>query len=795
MKLPVCWLKDFAAVGDASPQEIADALLSVGFEVEEIIYAGEGIENVVAGKVISCVPHTNSDHLHVCMVDVQSEIIQVVCGASNVKTGDVVPCALVGAELPGGIKIKAGELRGVMSYGMLCSGKELGVDDTVIEGAEVDGLLQLPADTPLGTDIRQILGLDEYVLDVSVTANRPDCQSIVGLARETAAAMNVKFTPPVNKYKTIEYGGEYMPGVEIESGLCSRYTGRLIKNVRIERSPDWMRKRLRLVGIRPINNIVDITNYVLTEIGQPLHSFDVRFINKNIIVRKAEKGEKITALDGKEYELDNDMLVIADSVKPIAIAGVMGGEYSGIMSDTSSVFLEAARFDRRSIRITSRRLGLRSDSSARYEKGVDYASVDEGRERALSLIYKLKAGKIVDVKSDAGEARPENKVISTSVSRICSIIGIDIPKTTVERILRSLGFTVESKPRSDEIVCTVPLYREDVEDFADLSEEVIRYYGYDNITSDFLKTASCTEGGETEKDRRAGDVKTLLCGFGAYEIMTYSFINEKACDMLCLPGDDPRRKIIKLRNPLNEDTAVLRTQLTHNMLSTVALNLSRGNDEFRIFELGRKYIPVDGAELPDERTTLSIGFVGKKEDFYELKAAVNAVISYFRVTTKTDYSKQPFLHPGISADFYADGKNIGYCGNVHPSVKENYDIGGNVFIAELDLETLLGEEKTDVRYFPISKFPCVNRDLAFVVAESHNVGDIIQTIKTACGPNLEQIMLFDIYKGEQIEKGYKSVAFSLRFRSQDKTLGEQEINALTNAATEQVKAAYGAILR
>ena len=495
MKLPISWLKEYAAIGNATPEEVAEALLGVGFEVEEMIYAGEEIENVVVAKVIDCKPHPDSDHLHVCMVDTGKEILQVVCGAPNVKTGDVVPCALSGAKLPGGIEIRPGELRGVTSYGMLCSGKELGVDDTIIEGAEVDGLLQLPKDTTLGTDIRKILGLDEYILDVSVTANRPDCQSIIGLAREVAAAMDVRFTPPVNKYKTVEYDGEYMPGVEIRSELCSRYTGRLIRDVRIERSPEWMARRLRLVGIRSINNIVDITNYVLIETGQPLHSFDIRFISKGIVVRTAENGEKITALDGKEYTLGDDMLVIADSKKPIAIAGIMGGEYSGIMSDTETVFLEAARFDRRSVRVTSRRLGLRSDSSARYEKGVDYTSVDEGRERALALIYKLKAGRIVDVRSDAGIDRPEERVIRTSAKQICSVIGIDIPAKTIEKILRSLGIATETKARSDALVCTVPLRREDIEDFADLSEEVIRYYGYDNLEPTFLKSAACTAGG------------------------------------------------------------------------------------------------------------------------------------------------------------------------------------------------------------------------------------------------------------------------------------------------------------
>ena len=776
MKLPICWLKEFADVGDATPEQISEALLSVGFEVEEIIYAGEEIENVVVGKVIDCKPHENSDHLHVCMVDVASEILQIVCGAPNVKTGDVVPCALVGSKLPGGINIKAGELRGVTSYGMLCSGKELGVDDTVIEGAEVDGLLQLPKDTPLGTDIKEILGLNEYVLDVSVTANRPDCQSIVGLAREVASSMGVKFHAPVNKYKTVAYNGEYMPTVKIESGVCSRYTGRLIKDVKIEKSPKWMRDRLRLVGIRPINNIVDITNYVLFEIGQPLHSFDIRFIDEGIIVRNAEDGEKITALDGKEYSLESDMLVIADSKKPIAIAGVMGGEYSGIMPDTSCVFLEAARFERRSVRVTSRKLGLRSDSSARYEKGVDYMSIDEGRERALALIYKLKAGKIVDVASDDGIPEPEKKVIETSASQISSIIGIDIEKSAIEKILKSLNIKVESKA-GDKLVCTVPLYREDIEDFADLSEEVIRYYGYDNLQSTFLKNASCTLGGLPEKEKRMGDVKDVLCGMGVYEMMTYSFINE----------------MLKLRNPLNEDTAVMRTQLTHSMLTTIALNKSRGNEDFKLFELGRVYLPNGKGELPNEKYALAIGAVAV--DFFAMKNLVNAVMAYFKADYSIKYSVQPYLHPGISADVYVNGKVIGSFGEVHPTIADNYGISCKAYVAELDLDTLLDLPTSEVKYSAISKFPCVNRDLAVIVKDEVPVGELIATAKEACGEALEDVKLFDVYKGEQIEKGYKSVAFSLRFRSVERTLADADIQKMMLSAMNEMKTKHGAELR
>ena len=793
MKLPICWLKDFADVGDATPEDIAEALLRVGFEVEEISFAGQDIENVVVGKVIECKPHTNSDHLHVCMVDVASEILQIVCGAPNVATGDVVPVALVGAKLPGGINIKASELRGVASYGMLCSGAELGVDDTVIEGAEVDGLLQLPKDTPLGKDIRDVLGLNEYVLDVSVTANRPDCQSVVGLAREVSASMGVKFTPPSLSYRTVAYNNEYMPTVEIRSDICSRYTGRLIRDVKIAPSPKWMRDRLRLSGLRPINNIVDITNYVMLEIGQPLHSVDVRFIDKGLIVRNAVKGEKITALDGKEYTLDDDMLVIADNAKPVAIAGVMGGEYSGIMPDTESVFLEAARFERRSIRVTSRKLGLRSDSSARYEKGVDYVSVDTGRERALALIYKLKAGKIVDVHADAGIARPENKVISTTVGQICSVIGIDIPRADIERILRSLDIRTVAK--GDKLTCTIPLYREDIEDFADLSEEVIRYYGYDNLTSTFLKTAACTMGGMSEDDKRMLEVKRMLCGKGAFEMMTYSFINEKASDMLLLAADDPRRNVLRLCNPLNEDTAVMRTQLVHSMLITLALNLSRGNDDFALFELGRVYIPKGEGVLPEERHVLSIGMTGKHADFYAIKDMASAVVRYFTKNSRIEYSKQTYLHPGISADVYAGDIKLGSYGEVHPTVAENYGISAKCYVAELDVTALLGFASERVKYSPISKFPCVNRDLAVVVADDDNVGDLIASIREAGGDELEDVELFDVYKGEQIEKGYKSVAFSLKFRSQDKTMSENEIQKIMTAVMEKLKVDHGARLR
>ena len=796
MKLPISWLKEYAAVGTSSPEEIAESLLRVGFEVEEIAELGTDIKNVVSAKVVSVKNHYNSDHLHVCMVDVGNEILQIVCGAPNVEPGIIVPCALNGATLPGGLEIKTGEIRGIRSYGMLCSGAELKLDDTVIEGAEVNGLLILPPSTPIGKDICEVLALHDFVLDVSVTANRPDCQSIVGLAREVAASMGVKFTPPSLKYKAFPIeDGQYFPDIQIKSSICSRYTGRLIKNVKIESSPKWMRDRLRMVGIRPINNIVDITNYVLIEIGQPLHAFDLRFISEGIIVRTALDGEKITALDGKEHILDSSMLVIADHEKPVAIAGVMGGEYSGIMEDTADVFLEAANFERSSIRVTSRKIGLRSDSSARYEKGVDYQSVDSGRERALALISQLKAGKVIDFSSNRGIMAPRPRVIQTSVEQINSILGIDVKKTQIIKILKNLQFNVESPASSSELSVTVPMFREDVEDFADLSEEVVRYTGYDNLKSTFFPTASFTKGGYDDNEKKMRDIKNILTGFGAYECLNYSFINENAFNLLKLKKTDKRRNALKLCNPLNEDTAVMRTLMSHSMLSTMALNLARGNEDFRLFELGRIYIPGQTDALPEERYVLSIGLTGKDEDYYSLKKIVDTVFAYFRIEPNVNYSEQPFLHSGKSADAVISKDVIASYGEVHPVVAESYNLNKDCYYGEIDITYLLSLKSEEIKFKPISKFPRVTRDIAVIVNDSVKVGDVISLLKSVCSDSLEDATLFDVYKGKQIEEGSKSLAFELKFRSVEKTLSDTEINEMMDKALNALKKNYGAKIR
>lgn len=794
MKIPVRWLNDFVQVDDIAPEELANKLVNIGFEVEEILYTGRDIDRVVAGKILDIKKHIDADRLSVCMVDVGSEITTIVTGAGNIKVGDIVPVALNGSTLPGGKKINTGDLRGVTSYGMFCSGAELQIDDGVIEGAEADGILILPSDTPLGQDIKETLDLNDYILDVSVTANRPDCQCVYGMAREVGALLHRKVKQPNMKYKTIP--PEPLPNVRIEDyAKCSRYTGRLIKGVKIEKSPKWMRDRLRLAGIRPINNLVDITNFVLIEMGQPLHAFDLRFVEGDIIVRTALPEEKIVALDDNTYDLKPTMLVIADEKKPLAIAGVMGGEYSGIAADTVNVFLEAARFDRGLIRSTSRALGLRSDSSARYEKGVDWFSIDNGRERALSLIAQLKAGKIVDGGISDGVSAPEPLVIRTTAEQISVLLGIEIKTALIVKVLKALCFEVEVN--DGEITVTVPGFRTDVDSYADLAEEVIRYYGYDNIQSTFMASARPTIGGLTEKQVNIDLVKNLLCGYGAYEIMTYGFINPKQHDQLGLADGDPLRQAIRILNPLSEEYAVMRTQLSGSMLKIVYNNTNRKNESFRLFEVARTFqareMPL--AQLPKEPQTLCIALTGKDEGFYALKEIVASVLEKFNVAYDLEYSQKTWLHPGISADIAANGKKIGSFGKVHPKVLENFGIHIDTYIAEIELEDFIEEKLPVKKYVPLPKYPAVDRDLAIVVDESATVGSITSVIRTAGGELCESVELFDIYKGEQIGVGKKSVAFALSFRAKDKTLNETEVQAIMDRILEKLTIEFSAQLR
>ncbi len=791
MKLPLSWLKDYVDI-EVSPVELADKLLNIGFEVEEIIYTGENIQNIVVGKIIDIKKHFAADKLQVCTVDVAKEIVTIVTAATNISVGDLVPVALHDSHTPSGNHILASDLRGVMSYGMFCSGAELMIDDTVIEGAEVNGILILPKTAMVGEDIRDTLALNEHILDISIPANRPDCQSIYGISREIAALFGKKAKKPALNYKVYDYEGTIPPATILDKNICSLYTGRLISDIKIAPSPKWMRDRLRNVGIRAINNVVDITNYVLMEIGQPLHAFDLAMLDKKVEIRTAKKNEKIVALDGKEYPLTEKMLVIADASKPLAIAGVMGGEFSGINEDTNTVFLEAARFAKESIRSTSRALGLRSDSSARYEKGVDWSSVEMGRERALALFDKLKAGKVTALKTEDGITAPEIKVIETSVDKINSLFGIEVDGAKMVEILRLLEFGVKTKGKN--IICSVPLFREDIDNYTDLAEEIIRYYGYDALTEDFIKDARPTVGGLTVRQKNVMTIKNKLVSLGAYECCTYSFINRKQFDKLRFSANAKERNVIEIINPLSEEFAVMRTQLVGSMLNVVYTNQSRKNGDFRLFEIAKAYIPekLPLENLPEERDTLCVAFVGKNETFYTLKSAISAVL------TDVDYTIQrsvaTYLHPGMSADLINNGVKFGSFGKIHPSVADEYGVSQDVYLAEIDLSGFIFNEKGMKKFSSLPKFPIVDRDLAVIVKDEYTVGEMINCIKSA-SPLCESVELFDVYKGEQIESGYKSVAFSLKLRSDEKTLVDTQIQECMNAVLNALVEKFDAKLR
>lgn len=795
MKLPLSWLKEYVDIGEITPNELADKLLNVGFEVEEIIYLGKNIENVLTAKITKIEKHPNADKLQICHVDYGFEQSIVVTAATNVFEGAIVPVARDNSVLPTGKHITAGELRGVTSYGMFCSGAELCVDDSVIEGAEVNGILILPQDTPIGEDVKKVLRLDEYVLDVSVTANRPDCQSIIGMSREVAAVLgkemkypSIAYTPRKTDIKCFD--------VSIENENCSAYTGTVIDKVTVAPSPEWMRDRLRYVGLRPINNLVDITNYVLLEVGQPLHAFDLNCVKDKIIVRSAVDGEEITALNDVKYKLSSDMMVIADAEKSLAIAGIMGGEYSGISDKTTAVFLEAAKFARGNVRTTSRKLGLRSDSSARYEKGVDWFNLSFGRARALNLFETLGAGVITDRHVEAGNAVPKERTLVISVDRINKLLGIEVAAEKMAAILNGLGIT--TTVQGDQMTCIIPLYRDDIDNYADITEEIIRYYGYDNLKSTFIEQAHPTIGGKTKQQKAIDSIKDYMVSCGVTEAATFSFISEKQYDKLGIEQTDSRRNFIRIINPLSEEYSVMRTQLVGSMLESVARNYSFKNDDYRLFEIARTYKPksLPLNELPDEIYTLCVCFTGESEDFYALKATVCGLLKLLGAENVSfERSETSYLHPGISADVFVSDKKIGYLGKIHPETAKAFDIPEHVFVAEIVIHDLIGIEKKTVRFRPLPKFPIVERDVAVIVNDEVPVGKIIDCIYQSAGEICDDVKLFDVYRGNQIITGKKSVAFSLKLRNDDHTLVDGEIQEVMKKVVEGLESKLHATLR
>lgn len=791
MDLSKKWLLDYVDL-DVSDKEFVDAMTLSGSKVEGYEHEGEELKNIVVGKILSLEKHPDSDHMWITMVNIgEDEAIQIVTGAQNLKVGDVVPVALHNSYVAGGKHITKGKLRGIESNGMLCSLAELGLTVHDFPYAIEDGIFVLGDDCILteGTDIHEAIGLNDTITEFEITSNRPDCLSITGLAREAAATFDKELSI---KYPEVKYtaGGAAsdLLKVDIEAAdKCFRYIGAIVKNVKIEPSPRWMRERLRACGVRPINNIVDITNYVMLEYGQPMHAFDLRYLDGNhVIVRNAKDGEEIVTLDGAKRALDSSMLVIADENKPVAVAGVMGGEFSGVMDDTTEIVFESACFDGFNVRATAKKLGMRTEASARFEKQLDPNCCLVSELRALELVEMLGAGEVVCGLVDCYPNVKPIKTLPFLPDWTNDFIGIDVPAEEQKKILEKLGFEIK------EDTLYSPSFRIDIEHQADISEEIARFYGYENIPDRALKGVA--EGYLTDRQCYEKRMIEALLAMGITEICTYSFISPKYYDKIRLPEE--KRRSVVITNPLGEDTGVMRASALPSMMETLARNYSYRNLSASLFELATEYIPVDGQELPDEKTKIMIGIYGGGSDFYKLKGIVEALLS---VSGISDYDVEavndnPSYHPGRTAKITKDGKTLAVFGEIHPIVRDNYSIGDRVYTAELDFEEMLKLRKTEIIYKSLPKFPATSRDLAFVCDRDIPVLKLHRLIEKAAGKILEKVTLFDVYQGEQIAADKKSVAFSLKLRAADRTLTDEEADSAVKKAIAALSE-LGAVLR
>lgn len=796
MNLSMKWLSDYVTL-DTTVKDFCAAMTMSGSKVEVATEEGSEIKNVVVGKLLSVVPHENSDHLVVCQVDVgQEQPIQIVTGAPNVNAGDIVPVALCGAELPNGVKIKKGKLRGVESNGMLCSLGELGLTVHDFPYAIADGIFLIQEDCQIGQDIHEAIGLNDTSVEFEITSNRPDCLSVTGLAREAAATYHVPLNLKKPTFQGIDGNIQDALQVEIQNKeKCPRYAAGIVKNVKIAPSPRWMRERLRASGVRPINNLVDITNYVMLEYGQPMHAFDLRYVKDGkIVVRNAAEGETITTLDGVTRTLSPEMLVIADAEKPIAVAGVMGGEYSGIMEDTNTVVFESAYFEPVQVRRTAKKLGMRTDASARYEKGLDPEGCLRTLERAFELVELLGAGEPVRTHIDLDYNEKQRNRIPFDPDWINKFLGTDISREEMCDTMKMLEIEVDGD------TCISPSFRIDLERPADLAEEVARIYGYNNIPSTVIKGVANASLTPKQKFRRTLENATVAVG--CYGILTYSFISPKYFDKIALPADSSLRKTVVISNPLGEDTSVMRTTTLPSMLETLSLNYKNRNAAVALYEIGKEYLPTAPDKLPEEPDRLTIGMYGDDADFFTLKGMVETILetaglhdcTYKACGTDAPFDEICALHPGRSAVIYAGETPIGYLGEVHPTVQKNYEIGTRTYVAKLLIDEMQPLAQTEITYQPLPKFPAITRDLSLVCADKVPVGDLQAAMKKAVGNILEQITLFDVYKGEQIAAGMKSVSFSIRMRSHEGTLTDEQADAAMKRVLKALKE-HGATLR
>ncbi len=805
MLAPLSWLKDYVDI-DVTPKELEEKLFSCGFEVEELIEVGKDISNVVVGLVEECEPIPDT-HLSLCKVNAGSHgTFQICCGADNVKAGGKFPLALIGATvyatakdhvtIEGIMEIKQGKLRGYDSFGMLCSGVELGLNEDLYPGAGYNGLLVLPEDAEVGADVKPILGMDDWLFDIAITANRPDCQSIYGIAREVAAVLGKELKAPALDYTETEVKKDGFT-VNVEAtDICPRYIGHYVYDVKMGESPAWMRRRLALVGISSISNVVDITNFVLKELGQPMHAFDYNYLEGNQInVRRAKDGEKIVTLDEKEFELTTNNLVICDGVKPVALAGIMGGLNSEIKDTTTEVLFESAKFARDNIRKSSRALGQSSDSSALYSKGVYEYTTVMAMKRALHLIEELGCGKISSTHVEASVGNSiEPKEMKVSINRVNGVLGIKVPDEDIVRILTNLNF--EPAINGDELTLKVPAYREDMDGYQDVAEEVIRMYGYDHVVPTFMPTAQVTLGGHNLRQKTEAKLKEVLCAAGAYEGIHYSFFSPSDLDLLKLPEDAMERYAISLINPINVDLSLMRTTLASQMLYAISRNQKKGILEGRIFELGNVFIPKELplTEYPDERKTLCVGVFGENESFFSLKGLAEVVADALNVKFTYRADSKTFLHPYQTATIICDGKDIGYLGKLRYEIADELDLRVPAYVMELDLEALSQWYDNEVRFTPIPKFLEEKRDFAFVVDKDVTCEAIENVIAESC-EYVTDIKLFDVYEGIQLPANKKSMAFSVVFTPRDEEFSAKVVEGFVKAILDKLNEKLGASLR
>ena len=788
MNTSLSWIKTYVPDLDVTAQEYTDAMTLTGTKVEGFTELDADLDKIVIGQIDKIEKHPDADKLIICQVNIGTESVQIVTGAPNVKEGDKVPVVLDGGRVagghdgkmtPGGIKIKKGKLRGVESCGMMCSIEELGSTREMYPEAPEYGIYIFPEDAVVGESAIKALGLDDVVFEYEITSNRVDCYGVLGIAREAAATFQKKFCPPVVEVKeNDEKASDYVKVTVQDPELCPRYCARVVKNVKIGPSPKWMQRCLASNGIRPINNLVDITNYVMEEFGQPMHAYDLDTIaNREIVVRRAGKDEKFVTLDGQERTMDENVLMICDGEKAVGIAGIMGGENSMITDDVKTVLFEAACFDGTSIRLSSKRIGLRTDASGKFEKGLDPNNAQAAIDRACQLMEELGAGEVVGGMVDVCSETREPSRVKFEPEKINKLLGTNLTKEEMIGYLGRVELAYDAE--TDEIVA--PTFRQDIHCNADVAEEVARFYGYDKIPMT-LPTGEATTGKLPFKLRIQEVARDIAeyCGFS--EGMTYSFESPKVFDKLCIPKDSDLRKVITISNPLGEDYSIMRTSTLNGMLASLSTNYNRRNKDVRLYELGNIYLPksLPITELPDERTMFTLGMYGNG-DFFDMKGVCEEFFEKIGMKKKVTYdpnSEKPFLHPGRQANMIYEGKVVGYLGEVHPSVADNYSIGEKAYIAVIDILDILEFAGFNHKYTGIAKYPAVTRDLSLVVPHAVLAGQIEEIFDQRGGNILESYQLFDIYEGAQIEKGFKSMAYSLVFRAHDKTLGENEISAV-----------------